>query len=396
MTHGNLNNFNPNDDEDIKNIKNFEKIIKSSISKINLDLTDLIILTEAATGNWISTPLIASFANAKQVICISKDTKYGKSFDIQKNFKQIASYFDITDKIHVFDKLDSKLISKADIVTNSGHVRPIDRKFIDAMKKTAVITLMWEPWEFRSNELDLSYCWIKGISILGVNEDNNILNVMQYTGKNILKIFSNHNISINNKKIILVGENRSIFPMISFLIKNGAVIYIVSSTLKNQLQKLGMKIIGEKLSESKLSQFLKICDIILINSAPIHSDVIGGKTGLSISKLQSLNPNVIIVVYFGAVDYQQIKKHKINCYPNNEVKQGYMSWTLDFLGPQPTIELNCLGLKVGEILAKNRLSGLDPKNTEKKSLESGFCLDFSEEQKRKFGYYRPVGLSAIG
>lgn len=387
MTNGNINNFNPNDKEDIKNIKNFEKIIKNSISKINLDLTDLIILTEAATGNWISTPLIASFANAKQVICISKDTKYGKSFDIQKNFKQITSYFDIADKIHVFDKLDSNLISKADIVTNSGHVRPIDRKFIDAMKKTAVITLMWEPWEFRSNELDLSYCWNKGISILGVNEDNNILNVMRYTGKNILKIFLNHNISINNKKIILVGENRSIFPMISFLIKNGAVIYIVSSTLKNQLQKLGIKIIGEKLSESKLSQFLKICDIILINSAPIHSDVIGGKKGLSISKLQSLNPNVIIVVYFGAVDYQQIKKHKINCYPNNEVKQGYMPWTLDFLGPQPTIELNCLGLKVGEILSKNRLSGLDPKNTEKKSLESGFCLDFSEEQKRKYGYY---------
>ena len=126
------------------------------------------------------------------------------------------------------------------------------------------------------------------------------------------------------------------------------------------------------------------CQLIIINSAPSKKKIIGGENGISLSFLKKMNPHVKILVYFGNVDYSGIKKVGLECHPKNNPGLGHMPWTLDNLGPNPTIKLNTLGLKVGELLAKYRLEGFDVKTAEKKALESAFCLDFTSKQKKYF------------
>ena len=62
------------------------------------------------------------------------------------------------------------MVAQADIITNSGHVRPIDAEMIGWMKPTAVIPLMYEAWEFRDADLDLAACQRRGIVVAGTNE----------------------------------------------------------------------------------------------------------------------------------------------------------------------------------------------------------------------------------
>jgi len=386
MTEGNIDDFNPSDEKDVNFLRNNLEIIKNSIDKINLKLDGLTILTEAATGNWVFTPFIAGMAKAKNVICFTKDSKYGKAEKIIENFENISKFFDLKNSIIVHDKLTKELIQQADLITNSGFLRPINKKFIDSMKKTAVISLMWEPWEYRERDLDLTYCWNNGISVLGVNEDNNLLNIMKYTGKNLLKILNDNHFSLKGKNVILVGENKSVNYMLKPIIESGASsLSLVSSFLSGVMKDLAVKVIGKDLEENQVEPFLKKCDVLIINSAPRTKKIIGDE-GLSVSKLKLLCPNVTVFNYFGLVDHKKLMAEKVICYPTNEPDEGHMGWTLDNLGSNPAIELNALGLKVGEILASNRREGLDPQKSEEKALQSQFCKGFSTEQQKKYHY----------
>ena len=48
---------------------------------MDLDLSGLTVLTEAASGSFISTPLMAAAAGAK-VIAVTKSSQFGKSKDM--------------------------------------------------------------------------------------------------------------------------------------------------------------------------------------------------------------------------------------------------------------------------------------------------------------------------
>ena len=378
-----IDSFDPDNEIDRNSLENSKNIILNTIKKINLDLTGYVVLTEAATGHWLYTPLIAALANATKVICFTKDSRHGKTSDIIRNFKNITKYLEMDNSIKVYNKINKKLISQADIVTNSGLLRPINHEFINSMKRTAVISLMWEPWEYIGQDVDVRACWKKGICILGVNESNKILNVMSNAGDVVKKIFEINKIKIKNRKIVIVAENNSAPYIVKTLHSGGASVDCITKTMTNTLRKR-FKVIGQDLNDLIVEPFLKSCNVILIDSYPLNRMVIGGTEGLCISKLKKLNPKVKVVVYFGKVDNTALIKSDIACYPEKDPGLGRMNWTADILGPKIIIELNALGLKVGELLAFYRKFGLKQREAELKALEHPFCADFSKEQRKNF------------
>jgi len=383
MTNGNFNFFDPNDPKDKKIIDGITKIIKQSIRKTNLNLSNLTILTEAATGYWTFTPIIAAFAKANLVICITKDSKYGIANQIISNFDNLIKYLNFKN-IKIYKKISPKILQNVDIVTNSGFVRPINHGFIKSLKPTCVISLMWEPWEYRKSDIDLFLCRKKQIGVLGVNEDNEIMNIMKYNGELIYNLIKRNNIKLKNKKVILVAENKSAFYMIKPIKSLGASFFCVSKTMSKELSQKGATVIGNDLNDSQIEPYLKNCDLIIINSAPLKKKIIGGKDGLKPLKLKKLSSKVTILLYFGKIDFPEIKKAGIHCIPSAPPVNEHMSWTLDVLGPTPVIELSTLGLKAVEKLAKCRKSGLNYEISLKKGLDNPFAADFSDYQKKQF------------
>ena len=132
--------------------------IKKSISKFNLNLDGKVILTEAATGNYVVTPIIAAVSGAKKVYALAKDSKYGSIDEIKEQTYNLAKYFNIENKIEVISSLDCIDLQTVDILTNTGFLRPIDENIIDKLKTECVIPLMWETWEFRNSDLDIEAC----------------------------------------------------------------------------------------------------------------------------------------------------------------------------------------------------------------------------------------------
>ena len=73
-------------------------------------------------------------------------------------------------------------LEDVDILTNTGFLRPINKKLIKALTPKCVIPLMWEPWEFRPEEIDIDACVERGIKVYGTNEADPRLKTMDYIG----------------------------------------------------------------------------------------------------------------------------------------------------------------------------------------------------------------------
>ena len=49
-----------------------------------LDLTQLVVYTEAASGTYLHTPILAACAGAERVYALARDSSYGSAADVRR------------------------------------------------------------------------------------------------------------------------------------------------------------------------------------------------------------------------------------------------------------------------------------------------------------------------
>ena len=133
------------------------RLMSEAIDRCRLDLSGLTVLTEAANGAYVVTPVIAAMAGA-DVYALAAGTAYASSAEIEKLTVEVAQLAAVTDRIQIVYHKDNSVVGSADIVTNSGQVRPIDAEMVADMKRSAVVPLMYESWEYRHTDVDLQAC----------------------------------------------------------------------------------------------------------------------------------------------------------------------------------------------------------------------------------------------
>ena len=159
------------------------KEIESAIRDLKLDLSELTILTEAATGLFALSPIIAQMAGAKKIYALSQDTKYGSIAEVCEQIDAIINYFNLdVNAIQIINKTKFSLYDEIDIVTNLGNVRPINEAILSQLKPGAIISYMCEAWEIRNDDIDLDYCKKHNISVFATNEDHPLVNCFRETG----------------------------------------------------------------------------------------------------------------------------------------------------------------------------------------------------------------------
>lgn len=344
------------------------RLIHEAISKFNLNLKGLVVLTEAASNNFVYTPLIAAIAGAKIVHAITKDSRYAMADEVTRDTLFIAEQWGIAEQLEIHKAVEPDIIKAADIVTNSGFVRPIDSEFISYMKDTAVIPLMFETWEFREHDLDLRACRKRNISVLGTNENMSGLEIFKYIGNLALKLAFELNIEVFGSKVAVVGGGYFGDNVINAFLNAGAD--VISYRIDG-----GNNPITEE-SKRRLSN----CDLLVITEHESR-DLILGKSGqISVNELLKVAPGISIVHIAGNVDQEAIRKAGIPCRPAIIAPPGYMSVSLDYLGPKPVIDLQTAGLKVGELLVRARLGGLKVQDAEKEALKNPICQSFGKTE----------------
>ena len=157
------------------------KLIREVVSKLDLNLTGLNVLTEVGSNNYLYTPLIAAIAGAENVYAWCNDSPYGLASDVKKQLDFVSSFLELNTPIVV--KMNEQVVEHirtANIITNSGSIRPIDKSFLKHVDPSScVIPLMYEAWELRESDIDIVECQKKGVKVAGTWESHPELSIFE-------------------------------------------------------------------------------------------------------------------------------------------------------------------------------------------------------------------------
>lgn len=352
----------------LKNPYRVKRLIEEAIVHNNLDLTDLVVFTEAASKNYVVTPIIASIAGATRVYAITSDSPYGKVKDVEVFTYNFAEFCDVRDKIKVVFEKKKEIINQANIITNLGFVRPLDKNFVEMMNKKAVIPYMCEAWECREGDIDIKACEHKNIPIMTTNEDYLGLGVFDFCGNLCLKMLFELEIEIYKSKIVIVSGDKFGKVIEKYLRAIGADVYLIEN-LKSEVNR----------------RYLEDSDAVVVADYTNNDVFVGAENAqMSAKELVGLSRKISVIQFAGDVDINELDKCNIPYFPQKRVGKFRMGMTLAELGPKPVIDLHCAGLKVGEVMARARLSGKSVEEAKALALKDTPAQDFSSEQKRRF------------
>lgn len=320
--------------------RRLKKICNESIELLNLDLSGLTIVTEAASGLFITTPLIALMAGAKEVICLTKDTVYGKVSEIKSDLLELSSRWGLSNPTIITNRR-SPILTQADIITNLGMVRPLDRGLLNHIGHQVVIPYMCEGWEIRPGDLDFTFCKEAGIPVMGTNEDAPEMMIFSQCGMLALKMTLEIGLEVVGNKIAILSSDHFGKVIYKTLSNTGADCILFTSTDRYEgLEK------GE-------------WDAVIVAEYSNRDVIIGNNGIISGTRFEKLVENTYAIIQLlGVNEVEKIKEFMCKIYPDQVLAPHKMSRTLADLGPRPLILLHAAGLKVGEAMAKARQKGL--------------------------------------
>jgi hypothetical protein len=345
------------------------QLAKWHVDNLALDLNGLTVLTECASHAYGFLPVLAALAGA-QVHAAGRDSSYGK-FEANKAFiDSLLQKSGLQGHVVFHDtNIPEATWKEADIITNSGFLRPLSQDKIERLHETAVIPLMWETWEFRKGEIDIEACQRKRIPVIGTNEHYKHANMFPYPGMLALKCLFEAGLEVANTKIVLLGAGLT-GKLIARTLKNNEVDFWWFGSETNEAE--GLRPYHEL--KSILSH--ERIDALLVADHVYKDEVLGSAGFLDFHELKNKFPFVKLCHICGNVNAAELKQVQLEYFPDNIKPFGYMSYETINLGWEPVILLGAAGLKVGEISARARRAGKSIEETIREAVEYGIGMDF--------------------
>ena len=324
------------------------RLMQAAVRDCDLNLDGATVLTEAASGAYVVTPIVAALAGAT-VHAFTRSTRYGSVEEVQAETVSLARSAGVADRVAVHAALTPELISAADIITNSGHLRPIDADFIAAAKSGAVVSLMYEVWELRPDDVDLLAAAQRWFPLAGTNERHPALDVFSYLGPLAVNLLHGSGIPVYRNSVLLLCDN-DFAPFIEKgLVGAGADVVLAAG-----------------LHAAAPGNY----DAVLVAIHPRPGCELGAPDAAHIAEIA---PGALIAQFWGDIDRAAFAANGLTVTPATAPKPGHMGILLSDLGPDPIVRLQTGGLKVGELLWRARRDGWNPAQSVARAVESGFA-----------------------
>lgn len=304
------------------------RLIDDRVVRTGLDLSGLTVLTEAASGAYVVTPVIAALAGAN-VIAVTADSRYGRAVDVTRDTLDLADRLGVRSRIGVTTDKRAELFRAADVVTNSGHLRPITGEFADSIRADAVVSLMFENWEIQAGRVDLDLDAIKarGIAVAGTNERHPEVDVFSYLGPMAVAQLADAGVSAYRGRIALYCNN----PFLDYLTKGfgdgGA--HVIANLPPNDL------LDGPQ------------PDAVVLATTPGSGPALGSG---DLGRLADRWPDLVVCQFWGELDRARCDRLGIGIWPQADPGVGHMGVLPSRVGPEPIVRLQTGGLKVAQVL----------------------------------------------
>ena len=306
------------------------EIMRAALATTGLDLSGLTILTEAATGAYCVTPVIAALANADRVYALTRRSRYGSIAEVKACTIGLATLAGVADRIEIIETINDEMLARADIVTNSGHLRPLARSIISKLPQQCIIALMFETWEFRTSDIDLAAARECSIPIVGVNERHPAVDVFSYLGPLCVNMLHEAGIPVYGSRIALLCDND------------------FGSFIARSLTGLG----ADVRSFSDVDTLERgHWDAIVLALQPAAGPRVGASGAAHIARVA---PNAIMVQLWGDVDRPAIAASGVSVWPRQAPAPGHMGVLLSAIGPEPIIRLQTGGLRAAEWVRRGK------------------------------------------
>lgn len=326
--------------------------IEEAINRLDLDLSGKIVLTEAATGAYVVTSVIATLAGA-EVYAFTKNTSFGNVNEVKRETFDLLRQFNVAEnRLTIVEELTPEIISKANIITNCGHLRPINQEKLKYAKMDVVISLMYEAWELRDSDLDIKFCRQRDIKVGAVNERHPDVDVFNYLGDMVLRMILDSGLCPFNNNFILICNN-DFGPYIASVLSKVCRGLAISDKRENREKYNDIRIdwIGE-FPDFIVPENYKNSDAVIFTAYPFNDIWIGNNNEpISIKKLITEINNPYILRFAGDIDEESCYGN-LNYYPKHVIP-GHMGILPSAIGFDPIIRLQAGGLKVGEMLLRD-------------------------------------------
>ena len=77
------------------------RLARSSVLDMRIDLRGAVVLTEAATGAYAVTPVIAALAGAEHVYAFTRPTRYGSVEEVARQTRELAAAAGVLGRIEL-------------------------------------------------------------------------------------------------------------------------------------------------------------------------------------------------------------------------------------------------------------------------------------------------------
>ncbi len=336
-----------------------KKYAQQLVQKYGIDCRGLTVLTEAASGTYLFNPMMPLLGGAERVIAYCRNSRYASTQEVEASMRAVYAEAGLDERWEFRTSLSDQDIAAADIVTNSGHVRPFDATFLNRMKPTAVLPLMWEPWELRPGEIDLDVARQRGILILGTNEHEAPCDLRPYSFLTAMHLAMSHKASVADDRILVIGEQ-----------------YTLAQPMESGFQRLGIacRRIAPNCSAAEAAQATQWATYIIVAEHADHRLLVGPGGLIDTQQLVAANTTGVGVVS-GSVDRDHLEAHGISVYPERMAPPGFMSYMPSELGPYSVMDLFAAGVKVGQVMARARLAGMSPTEAARHALQNSPAMD---------------------
>jgi hypothetical protein len=307
-------------------------LAQRAVGAMTVDLGGAHVLTEAATGAYVVTPVLAALAGASHVDAVTRSTRYGTIDEVRGATTALAEQLGVSDRIHVHAVHElASLVPHADVITNSGHVRPIDAALVAAMKPTCVVPLMFEAWEIDMgrDDVDLDALRSHGIRFAGTNERHPAVDVFSYLGPMAVRLLGDGAISAYGARLLVLCDN----PFAPYL--------------ERGLTAAGAQVVMADRFEPDLVH--PQLDAVVVALAPTGAQVLDRS---QLAAVAERAPSTCVAQFWGDIERDVAAEIGLPVVPVHDPGAGHMGVLPSAVGPEPIVRLQAGGLKVAEVLMR--------------------------------------------
>ena len=348
--------------EKTTSLHNVAARIESAVKRIKPSLDGLCVLTEAASGPFVATASIAALSGARKVIACTRDSRFGSAREVRDLTLALAGLLNVDHCIEVSERQPFEAAEDADIVTNLGFVRPVSRDIVRRLPNHAAIALMWEPWEFRKEDVDIKACREFGIPIIATNERHPNVATFRAVGMLSLKLLLERDVEVTGLNLLVIGSDPFGSACKEVLTSVGAFVTKLDPTYS--------------WSSEDACVALNHADAVVIVEHRFRGEILGPSVTPVLDGLKDRRAPIIHIC--GLVDNHFLESHGIEKYPQHSVPLGYMTVTTAYVGVKPVVDLHTAGLHVAAIVCRARKSGASIDAAVDEAVSSGYGLRLTD------------------